>query len=82
MNHRNLYGLMVLVTIAWLLIVAESYLFIAVVRPLGPGIHIGPLPSTIAKIILTGGLGILWVGVMFAADALYSRWRTSPTSAS
>ena len=79
MNNRNLYGLMLIVTVAWLLILAESYLFIAVIRPLGPDIHIGPVPSTITKILLTGGLGVLWVGVMFTLDFLYTRRRKTPT---
>jgi len=79
MSRTNIYGLMLIVTIAWLLILAESYLFIAVIRPLGPSIHIGPLPSSFAKIILTAGLGVLWVGVMFTLDILYSRRGRTPT---
>lgn len=79
LNPRNMLGLILIVTIAWLLILAESYLFIAVIRPLGPSIHEGPIPSTATKIILSAGLGLLWVAVMFAMDALYSRRRTTPT---
>jgi hypothetical protein len=79
MNSRNLYGLMLIVTVAWLLILAESYVFIAVIRPLGPPIRAGFLPSTALKGILTGGLAALWVAVMFALDYLYTRRRRTPT---
>ena len=79
MNSRNLYGLMLIVTVAWLLILAESYLFIAVIRPLGPPIRAGFLPSTVLKAILTGGLAALWVAVMFTLDFLYTRLRRTPT---
>jgi hypothetical protein len=76
MISRNIYSLMLIVTIAWLLILGESYIFIVVIRPLGPSIHVGPVPSSATKVILTAGLGVLWVAVMFAMDALYSRRRT------
>ena len=79
MNSRNLYGLMLIVTIAWLLILAESYIFVAVIRPYGQPIHIGFVPSSIIKIIMTAGLGVLWVAVMFALDFLYSKRRRTPT---
>jgi len=82
MKTSNLYGLLGIVTVAWLLVVGESYFFIAVVRPLGPTIHAGFIPSSVAKIILTAGLGLLWVGVMFVLDTLYTRPRKTPTSAS
>jgi hypothetical protein len=82
MRIANLYGLLGIVTVAWLLAVGESYVFIAVVRPLGPTIHAGFIPSSAAKIILTAGLGVLWVGVMFVMDTLYARSRKSPTSTS
>jgi hypothetical protein len=82
MNLRNLYGLMVIMTVAWLLILGESYFFIAVVRPLGPQIHVADLPSTLLKVILTAGLALLWVGVMFEMDRLYARFTKTPTSAS
>jgi hypothetical protein len=81
MKTRNLYGLLLIVTVAWLLILVESYVFIAVIRPLGPPIH-SPVPSSALKVILTAGLGILWVAVMFALDSVYSRWGRTPTSAS
>lgn len=73
MNTRNTYGLMLIMTVAWLLILAESYVFVAVIRPLGPSIHFWFLPSTLTKISLTAGLGVLWVAVMFSLDYLYTR---------
>lgn len=82
MRRRNLYGLMLIMTVAWLLILGESYVFIAVIRPLGPALHAGDIPSSVLKIILTAGLGILWVSVMFVMDALYSRPARTPTGAS
>jgi hypothetical protein len=82
MRVRNLYGLMLIMTAAWVLILGESYFFIAVVRPLGPPLHLADLPSSVLKVVLTAGLALLWVGVMFAMDSLYSRPRKTPTSAS
>ena len=82
MNLRSIYGLLVIVTVAWLLILGETYFFIAVVRPLGPPLHLADLPSTILKITLTAGLAVLWVGVMFVMDSLYTRFTKSPTSIS
>jgi hypothetical protein len=78
MSSGNVYGLMLIVTTAWVLILVESYVFIVVIRPLGPPIH-SPVPSSVLKVILTAGLGVLWVAVMFAMDALYSRWKRTPT---
>lgn len=82
MSLRNLYGLMVIVTAAWLLILGETYVFIVIVRPLGPNIHSGFIPSSVAKVLLTAGLGFLWVAVMFVLDSLHSRFMRTPTSAS
>ncbi len=82
MTTRSLFGLTVIVTVAWLLILGESYFFIAVVRPLGPPLHLADLPSSILKVALTAGLGFLWVGVMFVMDSLYGRFTRTPTSAS
>jgi hypothetical protein len=82
MSLRAAYGLMIIVTVAWLLILGESYFFIVIVRPLGPNIHSGFIPSSVAKVLLTAGLGFLWVGVMFAMDSLYARFTRTPTSAS
>ena len=82
MNLRHLDGLMLIVAVAWVLILAESYFFIAVIRPLGPPLHSEGIPSSALKVILTAGLGVLWIAVMFAMDTLYSRRMKTPTSAS
>ena len=82
MSLRAVYGLMIVVTVAWLLILGESYFFIVVVRPLGPNLHSGFIPSSIAKVLLTAGLGFLWVGVMFVIDSLYAWFTRTPTLAS
>jgi hypothetical protein len=82
LTNRNVYGLILVVTIAWVLILVESYLFIAVIRPLGPPLHGGLIPSSVLKVLLTACLGGVWVAVMFAMDAVYFRWKRTPTSAS
>jgi len=82
MTLKGIYGLLVIVTVAWLLILGESYFFIVVVRPLGPPLHLANVPSSALKVLLTAGLGVLWVGVMFVMDSLHSRFTRTPTSAS
>jgi hypothetical protein len=79
MSPKNISGLMLIITVAWLLVLGESYFFFAVVRPLGGPIHLGFVPSTVTKIALTAGLGVMWVGVMFALDLLYTNWRRPQT---
>lgn len=81
MSRRNVYGLLLIVTLAWVLVLAESYIFIAVIRPLGPPLHEADIPSSLLKILLTVCLGVLWISVMFAFDWVFSRWRrTTPPS--
>lgn len=82
MRLQNLYGLILIIMVVWLLILGETFFFVAVIRPLGPPLHEGGIPSSALKVILTAGLGVLWVVVMFAMDVLYSRTRTTPTSVS
>lgn len=78
MNNRNAYGMMLIITVAWLLILGESYLFIAVIRPLGPPIR-SDVPSSALKVLLTAMLGAVWVAVMLALDSSYTRERKTPT---
>jgi hypothetical protein len=78
----SLLGMLLIVTASWLLILVMTYVFFVIVRPLGPPLHEGPLPSSVLKILLTAGLGVLWVGVMFAIWRLYLRAHQIPTSAS
>ena len=66
-------ALMILIVIAWLLIIGESYIFFAVIRPLGPALHIGfrlSFLSSILKILGTAGLAFGWVGIMLAIRAI------------
>lgn len=81
---KGVYWLMVVILAAWILILVESYVFFAVIQPLGPPIHVGPLPSTIAKIAGTIGLAVLWFAVTISLRALYLRSRAirSPSDVS
>jgi hypothetical protein len=72
---KGIYWLMLIITAAWLLILLESYIFFAVIQPLGPPIHVGPLPSTLAKISGTIGLAVLWFVVTLSLRGQYLRSR-------
>jgi len=87
MSYKTLFGLAIIITISWMLILGETYVFFAVVRPLGPPVglpelHGSAILSSALKIVLTIGLGALWVAVMFAVWALLFRTTRTPTSAS
>ncbi len=69
----TLLAMMYVVTVAWLLILGATYVFFVIVRPLGPALHAGNLPSSALKIALTLGLGASWFVVMFAIDWVYVR---------
>ena len=79
---ETLLAMLAVVTVAWLLILGATYVFFVIVRPLGPQLHEAPLPSSVAKIILTIGLGASWFVVMFAIDWLYVRAFRIPSEAS
>ena len=85
---RSLYALMIMMIVAWLLIIIESYIFFAVIRPLGPALHIGlrlDFLSSLLKILGTAGLLLGWVGVMLAFRAVFVRskvQRKTPISSS
>ncbi len=63
--------------VAFLLIIAESYAFFMLIVPLGP------VPRSfsdytffaLAKVVLTFGLGVLWLVVMVAMTRVYVRSR-------
>lgn len=87
MSYRTLLGLGLIITISWLLILGETYIFFAVVRPLGPPVglpelHGSAILSSALKILLTLGLAVLWVAVMFAVWVLLFRTTRTPTAAS
>lgn len=72
---------------AWLLIVAESYVFFGVIIPVGPPIHTLGVFTAIAllKLLLTLGLGVLWFVAIVSLTELYARSmakRLPPTSSS
>ncbi len=62
---------------AFLLIIAETYAFFAFIVPLGPVPHNFSDYTTYAalKVILTFGLGVLWLVVMVGLTRLYVRSR-------
>lgn len=63
---------------AFLLIIAETYLFFDFVVPLGP-IPRNPAEYTglaLVKLLLIAGLGILWFVVMIGLTRLYVRSKT------
>ena len=56
MTVKSIYGLLVIVTVAWLLILGESYFFIVIVRPLGPPRCTSlTSPFTVLKVLITAG---------------------------
>jgi len=71
--------MLLVITASWLLILGETYVFFVIVRPLGPPLHEGAVPSTALKVGLTVGLGALWVAVMFGIWWLYLRAHRIPT---
>lgn len=73
--------------VAWGLIILETYLFFAVIIPLGPPIHSVGIFTAVAllKLALTFGLGVLWFVVIASITGLYARSRARarpPTSSS
>jgi len=75
----SLTAMLVVITASWLLILGETYVFFNIVRPLGPALHEGSIPSSVLKIGLTVGLGVLWVVVMFGIWWLYLRVHRTAT---
>lgn len=75
----SLLGMLLVITASWLLILGETYVFFVIVRPLGPPLHTAAVPSSILKVGLTAGLGLLWVAVMFGIWWLYLRAHRTPT---
>jgi hypothetical protein len=78
----SLIAMLIVVAGSWVLILGETYVFFVIVRPLGPELHEAGLPSSIAKIGLTVGLGGFLVFAMFAMSRLYLKAFRTPTQAS
>ena len=72
----RLAPLMIMTTVAWLLILIESYVFFEFIVPF-PQIHeIGALTLlAILKVGLTFGLGAAWFAIMFLLRYFYVRSR-------
>ncbi len=77
-SRASLVGMLLIVAASWVLILGETYVFFAIVRPLGPELHAGDVPSSVAKIILTLGLGAFLVFAMFAMSRLYLKAFQTP----
>jgi len=78
-GDRGLVSMILVITVSWLLILGETYVLFVIVRPLGPPLHEGAVPSTVLKVGLTAGLGMLWVVVMFVIWWLYLKAHRTPT---
>ncbi len=77
----RLAPLIAIEVVAFLLILAETYLFFAVVVPLGPIPH-NLLEYTgygLLKVILIVGLVAVWFLVMLEMTRLYTRSKLSPS---
>jgi hypothetical protein len=64
--------MMLVITVAWLLILSESYIFLLVIRPTAPNIH-ESVVSAALKIGSIAMLAVLWVVVLFALEYLLFR---------
>ena len=67
---------MIMITVAWLLILVESYIFFEFIVPF-PQIHeVGALTLlALLKVGLTFGLGLAWFAIMFLLRYFYVRSR-------
>ena len=72
----RLAPLMIMTTVAWLLILVESYIFFEFIVPF-PQIHeVGVLAQlALLKVGLTFGLGAAWFAIMFLLRYFYVRSR-------
>jgi len=72
----RLAPLMVMTTVAWLLILAESYIFFVFIVPFPPIHSIGAFTAlALLKVGLTFGLGVAWFVVMLLMRYFYVRSR-------
>ena len=67
--------------VAFLLIIAETYIFFNVVVPLGPIPHnlLEYTGYALLKVVLIAGLGAIWFLVMLEMTRLYTRSKLSPS---
>ncbi len=76
-----------IVVVAWLLIIAETYIFFNVILAYAPPIHqIGALTAlALLKVVLTLGLGALWFVVIQYLAGIYTKSKLrdpTPTASS
>jgi hypothetical protein len=67
--------------VAFLLIIAETYIFFNVVVPLGPIPHtlLEYTGYALLKVVLIAGLVVVWFLVMIELTRLYTRSKLSPS---
>lgn len=64
--------LLVIITVAWLLILSESYAFFYIIRPTAPNIHESVFSAAL-KIGSVGSLIVIWVAVLFSLEYFFFR---------
>ena len=69
---RAFSGLMLMVTATWALLLAETFVFFGVIRPLAPNIHESMFSATL-KVGAVIGLLVVWGVVMFLLRTWYVR---------
>jgi hypothetical protein len=75
MKFARLLPLMGLMTISWIVILVETYVFFYIIVPLGEPIHtVGSLAlQSLARLGFVGLLGLGWFAVMVALQFVYTR---------
>ena len=71
-------GLMLMVTVTWVLLLAETFIFFGVIRPLAPNIHESTL-SAVLKVGAIIGLLVVWGVAMFFLRTSYARRVAHPS---
>lgn len=64
--------MMLVITVAWMLILSESFLFFFVIRPTAPNIH-ESVSSAILKVGSVALLAVVWVVVLYGLERLLFR---------
>lgn len=63
---------MLVITVAWALILSESFLFFFIIRPTGPNIHL-KVTAEILKVSSVASLAVLWVVVLYGLERFLFR---------
>jgi hypothetical protein len=71
-------GLTLMVTATWVLLLAETFIFFGVIRPLAPNIH-ESMSSSALKVGAIMGLLVLWGIAMFFMRISYVRRVAHPS---